>query len=50
MPEPSNDTERTFGKGKTSDDGEVPESKEELGMKLEGGQIRLNPSIYRRGN
>ena len=50
MPEPNNDTERTFGKGKTSDDGEVPETKAELGMKMEDGQIRLNPAFYRRGN
>ena len=50
MPEPSNDTERTFGKGKTADEGEVPETKREFGMSVEGGQIRLNPAFYKRGN
>ena len=49
MPEPSNDTERTFGKGKTADEGEVPETKREFGMSVEDGQIRLNPAFYKRG-
>jgi len=48
MPEPSNDTERTFGKGKSSDDGEEPESKREFGMKKDStGEIRLNAKYYR---
>jgi len=48
MPEPTNDTERTFGKGKSSDDGEAPEIKREFGMKKDSnGEIRLNAKYYR---
>ena len=48
MPEPTNDTERTFGKGKSSDDGEEPETKREFGMKKDSnGEIRLNAKYYR---
>ena len=41
---------RSFGKGKASDDGEEPVTEREFGMKVEGGQIRLNRSIYKRGD
>ena len=48
MPEPTNDTERTFGKGKSSDDGKEPETKREFGMKKDSnGEIRLNAKYYR---
>ena len=48
MPEPTNDTERTFGKGKSSDDGEEPETKREFGIKMDkSGKIRLNRDYYR---
>jgi len=50
MPEPSAEIERSFGKGKSADEGEVPETEREFGMKVEGGQIRLNRSIYKRGD
>ena len=48
MPEPTNDTERTFGKGKSSDDGEEPETKREFGIKMDkSGKIKLNRDYYR---
>jgi len=50
MPEPSADVERSFGKGKSSDEGEVPETKREFGMKMENGLVKLNPSFYKRGD
>jgi hypothetical protein len=50
MPEPNAEIERSFGKGKASDDGEEPVTEREFGMKVEGGQIRLNRSIYKRGD
>ena len=50
MPEPTQDVERSFGKGKSSDEGEVPETKREFGMKVENGNIRLNPDVYKRGD
>jgi len=50
MPEPSNDTERSFGKGKSADEGEVPETKREFGMKMVDGKITLNKDYYKRGN
>jgi hypothetical protein len=50
MPEPTQDVERSFGKGKSSDEGEVPETKREFGMKVENGNIKLNPDVYKRGD
>jgi len=50
MPEPSAEVERSFGKGKSSDEGEVPETKREFGMKMENGLVRLNPDFYKRGD
>jgi hypothetical protein len=50
MPEPSADVERSFGKGKSADEGEVPETNREFGMKMENGIVKLNPAIYKRGN
>jgi hypothetical protein len=50
MPEPNAEVERSFGKGKASDDGEEPATEREFGMKVEGGQIKLNRSIYKRGD
>ena len=50
MPEPSAEVERSFGKGKSSDEGEVPETKREFGMKMENGIVKLNPSFYKRGD
>ena len=50
MPEPSAEVERSFGKGKSSDEGEVPETKREFGMKMENGLVRLNPAFYKRGD
>jgi len=47
MPEPSNDVERSFGKGKTAEEGEVPETKREFGMKMVKGRITLDPSYYK---
>jgi hypothetical protein len=50
MPEPSAEVERSFGKGKSSDEGEVPETKREFGMKMENGVVKLNPAFYKRGD
>ena len=50
MPEPSAEVERSFGKGKSSDEGEVPETKREFGMKMENGLVKLNPAFYKRGD
>ena len=47
MPEPSNNVERSFGKGKTAEEGEVPETKREFGMKMVKGRITLDPSYYK---
>ena len=48
MPEPSNDVERSFGKGKSSDEGEAPEETErKFGMKMVKGRITLDPSYYK---
>ena len=48
MPEPSNDVERSFGKGKSADEGEVPEETErKFGMKLVNGRITLDREYYR---
>ena len=48
MPEPSNDVERSFGKGKSSDEGEVPEETErKFGMKMVNGRITLDKEYYR---
>jgi len=47
MPEPSNDTERSFGKGKSADEGEVSETERKFGMKMVDGKIKLNQDYYR---
>jgi hypothetical protein len=47
MPEPSNDVERSFGKGKTAEEGEVPETERKFGMKMVKGRITLDPSYYK---
>ena len=48
MPEPSNDVERSFGKGKSSDEGEAPEETErKFGMKMVNGRITLDKEYYR---
>jgi len=47
MPEPAQEIERSFGKGKSADEGEVPETKREFGMKVVKGAIRLDPEYYR---
>ena len=47
MPEPTQETERSFGKGKAADEGEVPESERKFGMKLVDGNIRIDPEYYR---
>ena len=50
MPEPSNDVERSFGKGKSADEGEVPEPTErKFGMKMVDGKLKINRDYY-RGN
>ena len=50
MPEPSNDVERSFGKGKAADEGEVPEPTErKFGMKMVDGKLRIDQDYY-RGN
>jgi len=50
MPEPSNDVERSFGKGKSSDEGEVPETERQFGIKVVDGKFKLNRDIYKRGD
>ena len=51
MPEPSNDTERTFGKGKVASDDEPTETEREFGMKKDSnGVIRLNAKYYKGDN
>jgi len=47
MPEPSNDVERSFGKGKSADEGEVPETERKFGMKVVNGKLKLNRDYYR---
>ena len=47
MPEPAQEVERSFGKGKSADEGEVPETKREFGMKVVKGNIKLDPEYYR---
>ena len=48
MPEPAQDVERSFGKGKAADEGAVPEETErKFGMKMVKGRITLDPSYYR---
>jgi len=50
MPEPSNDVERSFGKGKSADEGEVPEPTErKFGMKMVDGKLKIDQDYY-RGN
>jgi len=47
MPEPTQEAERSFGKGKSADEGEVPESERKFGMKIVDGNIRIDPKYYR---
>ena len=48
MPEPATDVERSFGKGKSADEGELPEETErKFGMKMVDGKIKLNKDYYR---
>ena len=47
MPEPAQEVERSFGKGKAADEGEVPETERKFGMKMVNGKIKLNPEHYR---
>ena len=47
MPEPTQETERSFGKGKSADEGEVPESERKFGMKVVDGNIKIDPEYYR---
>ena len=47
MPEPTQEAERSFGKGKSADEGEVPESERKFGMKVVNGDIKLDPEYYR---
>ena len=47
MPELTQEAERSFGKGKSADEGEVPESERKFGMKLVNGNIKLDPEYYR---
>ena len=49
MPEPTQEAERSFGKGKSADEGEVPESERKFGMKVVDGNIKIDPEYY-RGN
>ena len=50
MPEPAQDVERSFGKGKSADEGEVPETERTFGINVVDGQFKLNPEVYKRGN
>ena len=48
MPEPTQDVERSFGKGKSADEGELPkETERQFGMKVVDGKIKLNKDYYR---
>jgi hypothetical protein len=47
MPEPAQEVERSFGKGKAADEGEVPETERQFGMKVVDGKIKLNKDYYR---
>jgi hypothetical protein len=47
MPEPAQDIERSFGKGKSAEEGEEPQTERKFGMKMENGNIRINPAFYR---
>jgi len=47
MPEPAQDTERSFGKGKSAEEGEEPKTERKFGMKVENGNIKINPDFYR---
>ena len=47
MPEPTQEVERSFGKGKSADEGEVPESERKFGMKIVDGNIKIDPEYYR---
>ena len=49
MPEPTQEAERSFGKGKSADEGEVPESERKFGMKIVDGNIKIDPAYYNRG-
>ena len=47
MPEPTNDIERSFGKGKSADEGELPETERKFGMEMVDGKIKLDADYYR---
>jgi hypothetical protein len=47
MPEPTQEAERSFGKGKSADEGEVPEAERKFGMKIVDGNIKIDPEYYR---
>ena len=47
MPEPTQEAERSFGKGKSADEGEKPETERKFGMKMVDGKIRIDPEYYR---
>ena len=47
MPEPAQDIERSFGKGKSAEEGEEPKTERKFGMKVENGNIKINPDFYR---
>jgi hypothetical protein len=47
MPEPAQDIERSFGKGKSADEGELPETERQFGMKVVDGKIKINKDYYR---
>ena len=47
MPEPAQEVERSFGKGKSADEGEVPETERQFGIKMVDGKIKLNKDYYR---
>jgi len=50
MPEPAQEVERSFGKGKASEDAEPEETQRSFGMKMENGVIRINKDHYLRGD
>ena len=49
MPEPAQEVERSFGKGKSADEGEVPETERKFGMKMVAGKLKIDQDYY-RGN
>ena len=50
MPEPAQEVERSFGKGKASEDAKPEETQRSFGMKMENGVIRINKDHYLRGD